>query len=267
MLLAVLGTALVLWGVPRGKKVALVEARGTILDPGPVVGQLKKYTDDRSVVGIVLRIESPGGSVAASQEIYKAVLRARKGGKKVVASMGNVATSGGYYIAAAADTIVADPGTVTGSIGVIAEFPNLEKLLEKFGLKVEVIKTGRYKDIGSPLRKMRQEERELMEGVLEDVYEQFLMAVSEGRGIPEDSLRPYADGRIFTGSQAKSLGLVDVLGGYQDAVDLAGRMAGIGPNPPTVGGRRRGLLDRVLGVLGGKVERMGVGGLYYLFGM
>lgn len=271
LLLAVVGTTFVLWGLPKGfgkKKVALVEVRGTISDPGAVVRQLRKYTEDRSVAAIVLRIESPGGSVAASQEIYRAILRARERGKKVVASMGNVAASGGYYIAVAADTIVANPGTITGSIGVIAEFPNVEKLLEKLGLKVEVLKTGQYKDIGSPLRKMEEEEKKLVQEVLEDAYGQFLKAVSEGRGIPEDSLRPYADGRIFTGRQALALGLVDVLGGYQDAVDLAGRMAGIGPNPPTVGGRRKGLLERFLGILEGKMEPIPVGvGLYYLFGM
>lgn len=271
LLLAVVGTTFVLWGLPKGfgkKKVALVEVRGTISDPGSVVRQLRKYTEDRSVAAIVLRIESPGGSVAASQEIYRAILRARERGKKVVASMGNVAASGGYYIAVAADTIVANPGTITGSIGVIAEFPNVEKLLEKLGLKVEVLKTGQYKDIGSPLRKMEEEEKKLVQEVLEDAYGQFLKAVSEGRGIPEDSLRPYADGRIFTGRQALSLGLVDVLGGYQDAVDLAGRMAGIGPNPPTVGGRRKGLLERFLGVLEARMEPIPTGvGLYYLFGM
>ena len=269
LLLAVVGTTLVLWGLPEGfgkKKVALVEVRGTILEPGPVVKQLKKYTNDRSIAAIVLRIESPGGSVAASQEIYRAVLRAREGGKKVVASMGNVAASGGYYIAVAADTVMANPGTITGSIGVMAEFPNVEKLLEKLGLKVEVLKTGQYKDIGSPLRRMGEEEKKLVQEVLEDAYDQFLKAVSEGRGIPEDSLKPYADGRIFTGRQALSLGLVDVLGGYQDAVDLAGRMAGIGPNPPTVGGRRKGLLGRLLGILEGRMEPIPMG-LYYLFGM
>jgi len=245
----------------------LVEVRGTILDPEPVVTQIRKYIRDRSVAAIVLRIESPGGSVAAAQEIHKAVLSARKAGKRVVASMGNLAASGGYYIAVAADTIVANPGTVTGSIGVIAEFPNVEELLDKLGLKVEVIKSGQYKDIGSPLRKMQKEERRLIQEVLQDAYEQFLEAVAVGRGIPEERIRPYADGRIFTGRQALALGFVDVLGGYQDAIDLAGRMAGIGPNPPTVGGRRKGLIERLLGIAADRTVPLPMGaGLYYLFG-
>jgi len=270
LLLGVIGATLALWGLPEGlgrKRVALVEVRGAVLDPDPVVAQLRKYARDRSVAAIVLRIESPGGSVAAAQEIHRAVLQARDAGKRVVASMGNLAASGGYYIAVAADTIVANPGTITGSIGVIAKFPNVEELLDKLGLKVEVVKSGRYKDIGSPLRRMKEEERRLLREVLEDAYEQFLEAVAIGRGLPDGRIRPYADGRIFTGRQALSLGFVDVLGGYQDAIDLAGRMAGIGPSPPTVGGRRRGLIERLLGIVADRIDPLPVGaGLYYLFG-
>jgi protease IV len=148
--------------------------------------------------------------------------------------MGSVAASGGYYIAAACDTVVANPGTITGSIGVIADFTEISGLLKKVGVDVTVVKSGKFKDIGSPSRGMTDEEKELIHGVIMDTYDQFVEAVSKGRRMTPEQVRMYADGRVFTGRQAKQYGFVDVLGTYQDAVDMAGRMTGIGANPPVV---------------------------------
>lgn len=232
-----------------GKRIALIEIKGTILDPRPVVKQLKRYTKDYAIPAIVVRIESPGGGVAASQEIYEEIRQTRAAGKKVVASMGSVAASGGYYVAAAADTIVANPGTITGSIGVIAEVPNTGEFWRKVGLEFQVIKSGTYKDMGSPVRRMTEEEQTLFQGVIDDAYGQFVDAIVEERGLTKEGVLQYADGRIFTGKQALAYGFVDVLGGYDDAVDLAATMVGMKRNPPTTQERKRtlGIWSLVLG--------------------
>lgn len=224
-----------------GKRIALIEIKGTILDPRPVVKQLKRYTKDDAIPAIVVRIESPGGGIAASQEIYGEIQQTRAAGKKVVASMGSVAASGGYYVAVATDTIVANPGTITGSIGVIAEIPNTGELWKKVGLEFQVIKSGTYKDMGSPVRKMTDQERALFQGVIDDAYEQFVDAIVAERGLTREAVLQYADGRIFTGRQALTYGFVDVLGGYDDAVDLAAAMVGMKPDPPTTQERKRTL--------------------------
>ena len=181
---------------------ALVKIEGVLLLSEHVVEELNGYAEDSSIKAIVIRIDSPGGGVVPSQEIYNAVKNARKEGKKVIASMGSVAASGGYYIAAAADKIVANPGTLTGSIGVKMEFANLEKLLEKIGVKGMVVKAGEFKDIGSPYRDMTDQEKKLLQDVIDDVHSQFIKAVAEGRDLPETDVRAIADGRIFTGQQA-----------------------------------------------------------------
>ena len=234
-----------------GKRIALIELRGVIFDAKSVVRQLKKYAEDRSVPAMVLRIESPGGGVAASQEIYKEIMRVREQGKKVVVSMGSVAASGGYYMAAAADTIVANPGSITGSIGVIVQVPNTGELFRKIGVDVQVVKSGEYKDIGSPMRKMTERERAMFQGVVDDVYEQFVEAIVARRGLSKEEVLRIADGRIFTGRQALAYGLVDVLGTYEDAVDVAAEMVGLKKPPPTVREKKRfDVLDLLFGRLG-----------------
>jgi protease-4 len=240
-------------GIAFGDRIGLVEITGTIVNPQPVVDQIAEFGDDDNIKAILVRIESPGGVVAAAEEIYEELKRVRDDGKPVVASMGGVAASGGYYVACGADSIVANPGTLTGSIGVIMSFPNTEDLFKKIGVGFEVVKTGQYKDMGSFARKMTQDERQLLGGLLEDVYEQFVTVVSTERGIEKDTVIGFADGRLFTGRQAFELHLVDRLGGFRDAVMLAGRLAGIKGEPSIVRPRRRAIsvwdiLEDLLGV-------------------
>lgn len=233
-------------GLPSfGSKVAVVELTGTIVDSRPIVRQLKQYRRDGSVRAIVLRIESPGGGVAASQEIYQEVKRTRASGKVIVASMGSVAASGGYYVAVGATKIMANPGTTTGSIGVVAEIPNIRRLLDKIGIDFAVIKSGRFKDTGSPYRGLTEAERAYLQQWVDDAFVQFVDAVAEGRGMERAKVLELADGRVFTGLQAMRSGLVDTLGTYEDAVRLAANLAGIRGEPRIVRQQRRrfGLID------------------------
>jgi protease-4 len=216
-----------LWG---GEKIAVIEVRGVILDSQPVVEKLVKLRKNEKIKAIVLRIDSPGGGVGPAQEIHAEVKKAQKE-KKVVVSMGSVAASGGYYIACSADRILANPGSITGSIGVIVESLNVEELLGKLGLRSVVVKSGKHKDLGSPLRPMTAEDRRLLQGVIDSVHEQFIRAVAEGRKLPLEKVRELADGRIFSGDQARSLGLVDELGNLEDTIALAAQMAGIRGEP------------------------------------
>jgi protease-4 len=221
-------------------RIALIRVEGVILDAQITIGDLKRFGDNPSVKAIVLRIDSPGGGVVPSQEIYDAVKRVRnKSNKAVVASMGTVAASGGYYIAAATDRIMANPGSLTGSIGVIMEMANVEGLLKKIGVEGVVVKSGRYKDVGSPLRKMSDEERQLLQAVMDDVHQQFIQAVAEGRSMEVAEVQSLADGRIFTGRQAKAVKLVDELGDLDDAIRLAADLAGIEGEPKVIEPRRR----------------------------
>jgi protease IV len=221
-------------------RIALVRIEGVILDSQTTVGDLKRFGDNPSIKAIVLRIDSPGGGVVPSQEIYDAVQRVRnKSNKAVIASMGTVAASGGYYIAAATDRILANPGTLTGSIGVIMEMANIEGLLKKIGVEGVVVKSGRYKDVGSPLRKMSDEEQALLQSVMDDVHKQFIEAVAAGRSLEVADVKALADGRIFTGRQAKDAKLVDELGNLEDAIQLAAEIAGIEGEPKVVEPRRR----------------------------
>ena len=213
-------------GFSFGNRIAVVSIRGVITDSRGVVEQIKKYRKDSRVKAIILRIDSPGGGTAASQEIYREVQRTVLS-KKVVASMGNVAASGGYYVALAANKIVANPATLTGSIGVIMELSNIKELLNKIGVSREVVKSGPYKDIGSPVRKMKPEERRLLEEVIKNVHQQFIEVVVKGRRLNREQVEKIADGRIFTGEQARDLGLVDELGSFEDALDLTKKMVGL----------------------------------------
>jgi len=220
---------------PLAGRVGLVEIVGEIDDPEPIVDQIDRMERDSNIRAVVVRLDSPGGGVAASQEIYEAVRKLREDGKKpVIASMGGVAASGAYYVACAADSIVANAGTLTGSIGVIMIFPNTEDLFRKVGVRFETVKTGKYKDIGTMWRPMTEDEKKLLQDVLTNVYDQFIEAIVEGRSLAREDILPYADGRIFSGDQAQTYGLVDRLGDLDDAIRLAGEMAGITGQPYVV---------------------------------
>ncbi len=236
-----------------GERVALVEVEGIILDADDVVRQLKEHLENSAVKAVVVRINSPGGVVAPTQEIYDALGRLRDEGKPVVASLGSVAASGGYYIASAADQIVANPGTLTGSIGVIMQLTNLEGLLKKVGLRYEIVKSGKYKDIGSFSRPMTNEERAILQSLMDDVHDQFVEAVANGRGLDRTVVLSLADGRIFSGRQAKELNLVDELGGREEAIQTAASLAGITGKPKLLVPRRRfSIMDWVQERFGGR---------------
>jgi len=217
--------AIMTWGTSQ-EKVGVVEIKGIISDSRTTLKQLDDFRDDASIKAIVLRINSPGGAVGPSQEILREVEKIRSK-KKVVASLGTLAASGGYYIACGADLIMANKGTATGSIGVIMEFTNVEGLTKKIGLDFFILKSGRYKDVGSPFRPMTPEEKEYMQHLLDNIYQQFLSDVARNRKIPLEKLRPLAEGRIYTGEEARQLGLVDVFGNLEDAIEKAGRLGGI----------------------------------------
>ena len=228
------------WSWTTGEKIAVVRIEGVILDSNEVIEELKEYSSNDSVKAILLRIDSPGGAVAPSQEIYQEVKKIRnKGKKKIVTSMGAVTASGGYYIASASDKIVANPGSITGSIGVILELANISGLMKKVGVESVVVKSGRYKDIGSMFRSMTQDERDLIQGVIDDTQDQFIEAVSQGRGIDKEKVRAIADGRVFTGRQAQKIGLVDELGNMQDAIKITAKLAGIKGEPSLLEKKKR----------------------------
>jgi protease-4 len=234
-------------GLVFGDKVAVVEIKGVVADAEPTIENLTNFTKDDSVKALVLRIESPGGGVSPSQELYEEVRRTVQK-KPVVVSMGAVAASGGYYIAAAAQKIYANPGTITGSIGVILQFTNLEELFRKIGFRMEIVKSGPYKDVGNPAREMTPEERAYLQDLIDNVHQQFVRAVAQGRRMEEEKVREVADGRIFTGEQAKELGLVDELGDLKDAINAAAKMAGIEGEPKVIypEKKKRSLLSYLL---------------------
>jgi protease-4 len=252
-------------GLPGGAKVAVVEVEGLIgagadrgLDSDAVIRILGEYRDDPAIRAVVLRINSPGGVVAPTQEIFTAVRRLREAKKPVVASLGSVAASGGYYVAVAADRIYASPGTLTGSIGVVMQLANVEGLLKKVGVEYVVVKAGAYKDVGNFARPMTAEERRILQALLDDVYDQFIAAVADGRRLATKDVRGFAEGRIYSGRQAQGLKMVDDLGGLEDAIEAAARMAGLPPKPKVVYPRRRfSLRDLLRSELGlGQVSRM-----------
>jgi len=198
-----------------------------------VVEAMERFGKDPKVRAMVLRVDTPGGAVGPTQEIFQAV-REWNQKKRVVASLGSMATSGGYYVACGAERILANPGTITGSIGVVVHLANLEKLLSKIGIEGDVVKSGAYKDMGSPNRPLTPAERDLLQGVVDDVHDQFVQDVAEARRLPKDEVRALADGRVFSGRQALQLRLVDELGGLQDAVKVASRLGGILGEPVVV---------------------------------
>lgn len=222
-----------------GEKIAIIEVHGVISSSANVIRQLKKFGDDSSIPALVIHIDSPGGGVAASQEIYEEIRKVREKGKTIVASMGSLGASGGYYIACAADTIVANPGTITGSIGVIFEIPIIEELLRKVGIRFEVIKSGEMKDAGSFARSITPKEREYLQQVIDDTYDQFVEVVVKERDLAQAQVYKLADGRVFTGRQAQKLKLIDELGDLEDAIEIAAKMAGIKGKPRTIKERVR----------------------------
>lgn len=216
-----------------GSQVGVVEVEGVILDSKKIIEQLNDFHESSTIKAIVLRVDSPGGGVGPSQEIHDEVRRI-DADKPVIVSMGSVAASGGYYIAAPARLIFANPGTITGSIGVIMEFTNFQELLEKIGLHSQAVKSGKHKDIGSPVRPMTEEERALLQGLIDDVHAQFVDSIAAGRHLEVQKVRALADGRIFTGRQARDLGLVDELGSLEAAIRRAGELGGIDGKPEVV---------------------------------
>jgi protease-4 len=232
-----------------GEALGLVEVDGVIVDDAALIDQIRTYREDRSVRGLLVAINSPGGVVAPSQSIYSELRRAREDGVPVVATIGSVGASGGYYVALAADTIFALPGSITGSIGVVMELPEASELMDRVGVRVEVVKSAEHKDTGSPFRPVTAEDRAVLQSMVSDVYEQFVDVVAEERGLSAESVRLVADGRIFSGRQALQHGLVDRMGNWTDAVATAGRMAGLGETPRVLRPRDQKLtvLDLLLG--------------------
>jgi protease IV len=242
-------------GLPTGgPRVAVVEIEGIIVDGTAAVRELREHVENPAIKAVVLRVNSPGGVVAPTQEIFAAIQRARKAGKPVVATLGAVAASGGYYVAAAADRIYANPGTLTGSIGVVMQMANLEGLLKKVGVEYVVVKAGAYKDVGNFARTMSPEERKMLQALLDDVYSQFVDAVAEGRGLERKEVLAFAEGRIYSGQQALALKMVDEMGGFEDAVEAAGKLANIPGRPKLVYPRKKfsfkDLLENRLGLPG-----------------
>jgi protease IV len=235
------------------QNIGVIPIEGVISDSGDIVDQIEEFADDQDIRAVVLRIDSPGGAVAPAQEIYQAVLELKKK-KKVIVSMGSVAASGGYLIAVASDRILANPGTITGSISAVMHHANIEELMKKIGVASSVVKSGKFKDIGSPTRKMTDEEKAIIQGIIDDIYNQFVEVIVQNRKMPVQDVLQLADGRIFSGRQAKKLGLIDDLGGFSDAVALAGRLAGIRGKPEVVYGIKR--KDSIFRHLTGKMTSL-----------
>lgn len=253
---------------PPAARIGLVRVNNLIIDAEEKTTQLRDMYEDKRIAGVVLRINSPGGAIAPSQELFREVQRFRSGNKPLIVSMDNMAASGGYYIASAAHTIFANPGTLTGSIGVIMRLSRYDKLLDKIGVSFTTIKAGDFKDIGSPVREMLPRERAFLERLLIDAHEQFIRDVAAGRGVEPDSIRSQADGRIYSGTQALEAGLIDTLGTLSDALDYCRSLAGLAPDAkvyekkPQVPLLRRLLGESFTTVLSGAPSPSG---MYYLF--
>jgi protease-4 len=225
--------------IGSGDRIAVIDLKGVITSSEDVVRQLKKYRAMSSVKAIVLHIDSPGGGVVASQEMYEEVRSTREGGKPIIVAMGSLAASGGYYVSCGATRIVANRGTLTGSIGVISEFLQVKDALAKLGISATTIKAGRLKDAGSPTKNMTEDDRVYFQNLMDEVHRQFMDVVARERKLSPDKVRGLADGRVYTGVKAVELGLVDTLGTYEDAIRIAAGIAGITGEPSIVRERRR----------------------------
>jgi protease IV len=232
----------------RPNRIGIIEVTGIISDARKTMRDIVKFRKDSNVRAIVLRVESPGGGVGPSQELYREVMRT-KDTKPVIASLGSVAASGGYYVASPASWIMASSGTVTGSIGVVMYYPNMQELLQKIGLSMTAIKSGQYKDLGNPDREMAPEEIALLQRTIDEVHQQFIRDIAQGRELPQEKIRAIADGRIMTGESARTAGLIDEIGNFQDAVQAAASMGKIEGEPKLVYAKKEGfsLLDLILG--------------------
>ena len=232
----------------HGSKIAVVDLKGVIVSSENIVRQLKKYRENSSIRGILLRVDSPGGGVVASQEIYEEVKKVGNAGKPVVVSMGALAASGGYYVSCGASRLVANRGTLTGSIGVISEFLQLKEALDKLGVGVKTIKSGKLKDSGSSTREMTEEDERYFQELMDDVHRQFIEVVETERHLDHDLVVKIADGRVFTGEQAVENGLVDTLGTLEDAIKITAELSGISGEPAIVKERRiRTLWEGIFG--------------------
>jgi len=209
-----------------GGNIGIVEINGMILSSKKIIQDIKIFRDDDEIKAIILRIDSPGGGIGPSQEIYREIMKTKMD-KKIITSMGSVAASGGYYIASATDKIVANPGTLTGSIGVIMEYANLMEIAKKIGISPVVIKSGEFKDMGSPLRDLKDSEKKIFQALVDELHLQFVNDAATARGIDVQTMATLADGRVYTGQKALKLKLIDRLGNLDDAVRWAGEMANI----------------------------------------
>jgi protease-4 len=256
--------------VAVGGKIGIIEVAGPIEDSKLLIEQLHDFRDSGSVKAIILRIDSPGGGVGPSQEIYTEVRKLAEK-KPIIVSMGSVAASGGYYIAAPAQRLFANPGTITGSIGVIMSFANYQEFMEKVGIKSQVVKSGEFKDTGSATRPFTKVEKALVQSLIDDVYAQFVEAVSSGRKMPAEQVARLADGRIYSGRQALEVGLVDQLGNLQDAIAYAAELTGLGDDPSLIYPRAEKkdvltwLLDSSLVSFGSELSGRRSPGLQYLW--
>ncbi|HMQ80462.1 MAG TPA: signal peptide peptidase SppA [Ignavibacteria bacterium] len=235
-----------------GDKIAIVEINDVIVSSEKTVEQIKKFREDKSIKAIILRVNTPGGGVAASQEIYEEVKKTRDSGKIIVVSMGSIAASGGYYIAVGSSLIIANPGTLTGSIGVIAQFISIKDLAEKLGINQTTIKSGSLKDAGSPFKTMSDSDKAYFQDVVDNSFGQFLDVVAKERKMDKQTLLQYANGRVFTGLQAMEYGLIDSLGTFEDAIRITGKMAGIEGEPRIV--REKKKFSFFEEVMGSKIE-------------
>jgi protease-4 len=268
-----------------GPRIGVIEVKGVIgaggrdgVEAEPVLKAIRRFQNDTDMKGVVVRIDSPGGAVAPSQEIRDELEKLSRADKHVICSLGNVAASGGFYVAMGCDRIVAEPGTLTGSIGVISQFVNVKGLLERFAVKSETVKSGRLKDVGSPFRDMTPEDRAYWQAVSDRIHAQFIRAVAEARGMTEARVRSFADGRVITGEEALELGLVDEIGNFHDAIDVAMREADLKGEPSLVyppedrahfleqllGGLVGAVADGVRAELRRDVTRAETPGVYYL---
>jgi protease-4 len=240
--------------IGRGDKIGVVELMGVILSSEDVVRQIKKYREDKSIKGILLRVDSPGGAVVPSQEMYEEVKKTREK-KPVVVSMGSLAASGGYYVSVGGTRLVANRGTLTGSIGVISEFLQLQEAMGKLGVDVKTIKSGKLKDAGSSTRKMNEMDEKYFQSLMDDVHRQFIKVVETERKLKHADAVEIADGRVFTGEQAVKMGLVDTLGTFEEAITIAAELSGIDGEPSLVKERvRRSFMDRMFGDVGESIS-------------
>lgn len=256
-LMILVGLALLVLGFLAGSdfewmakpnRIGVIEVKGTIAEVQETLKSLKGFRKDPNIKAILVRIDSPGGGIAPSQELHRELKRLAQE-KPVVSSLGAVAASGGYYVAVGTQRIVSNPGTITGSIGVISYFPNLRELFDKIGFHTVIVKSGQFKDVGNPGREMTQQEKDLIQATIDEAHRQFITDVAQGRNLPEEKVREVADGRIFMGETALRLGLVDELGNLEDAVAAAARMGKIVGEPELVYAKKKklSLLDLLLG--------------------